>query len=128
MIYLQIKNEQINYHQKILIGLVIALSLSCGTLMKFFLYYNISHEKLSDRPINVLILIEQIMHHIFYMAIGMIVLAKVKLRCDERLTHAFTACSCVFNEIISVDSNQGNYFENTTACSKTLVATQLMIR
>jgi len=59
-------------------GLVIALSISCGTLMKCFLYYNISQEKLSDRPINVLILIEQIMHHIFYLATGMGMLAKVK--------------------------------------------------
>jgi len=43
--------------------------------------------------------------------------------------HAFTACGCVFKEITLVDSNQGNYFENATACSKrtlkTTVATQL---
>ncbi len=34
----------------------------------------------------------------------------------ERFTHAFTACHCVFKEITLVDSNQGNYFENATAC------------
>ncbi len=38
-------------------------------------------------------------------------------------------CSCVFKEIALVGSNQGNYFENATACSKrtlkTTVATQL---
>ncbi len=49
----------------------------------------------------------------------------IKLRCDER----FTACDCVFKEITLVDSNQRNYFENATACSKrtlkTIVATQL---
>jgi len=54
---------------------------------------------------------------------------KLKLRCDERFTHAFTACGCVFKEITLVGSNQGNYFENATACSKrtlkTIVATQL---
>jgi len=54
---------------------------------------------------------------------------KIKLRCDERFTHAFTACGCVFNEITMVGSNQGNYFENATASSKrtlkTTVATQL---
>jgi len=54
---------------------------------------------------------------------------QLKLRCDERFTHAFTACGCIFKEITLVDSNQGNYFENATACSKrmlkTLVATQL---
>jgi len=53
----------------------------------------------------------------------------LKLRCDERFTHAFTACSCVFIEITLVGSNQGNYFESATACSirmrKTLIATQL---
>jgi len=53
----------------------------------------------------------------------------VKLRCDERFTHAFTECGSVFIVITLVGSNQGNYFENATACSKrmrkTLVATQL---
>jgi hypothetical protein len=41
----------------------------------------------------------------------------------------FTACGIVFKEITLVGSNQGNYFENETACSKytlkTTVATQL---
>jgi len=58
-------------------------------------------------------------------------LYEIKLRCDERLTHAFTACGCVFKEITLVGSNQGNYFENATACSKrtlkTTVATQLNV-
>jgi len=44
-------------------------------------------------------------------------------------THAFTARGCVFEEITLVGSNQGNFFENATACSKcmlkTTVATQL---
>ncbi len=51
------------------------------------------------------------------------------LRCDERFTQAFTACSCVFKVITLVSSNKGNYFQNATACSKrtlkTTVATQL---
>jgi len=55
----------------------------------------------------------------------------IKLRCDERFTHAFTACGCVFKEITLVGSNQGNFFENATACSKrirkTFVATQLKV-
>ncbi len=54
---------------------------------------------------------------------------RLKLRCDERFTHAFTACCCVFKELMLVGSNQGNYFENATACSKrtlkTTVATEL---
>jgi len=48
----------------------------------------------------------------------------VKLHCDERFTHVFTACGCVFKEITLVDSNQGNYFENATACSKHVRKTQ----
>jgi len=53
----------------------------------------------------------------------------LKLRCDERFTHAFSACGCIFKEITFVGSNQGNYFENATAWSKrtlkTTVANQL---
>jgi hypothetical protein len=53
----------------------------------------------------------------------------LRLSCDSRFQRAFTACSCVFKEITLVGSNQGNYFENATACSKcslkTGVATQL---
>jgi hypothetical protein len=52
-----------------------------------------------------------------------------KAACDERFTHAFTACERVFKEITLVGSHQGNYFEYATACSKrilkTTVATQL---
>jgi len=40
----------------------------------------------------------------------------VKLSCDSRF-YAFTACSFVFKEITLVGANQGNFFENATACS-----------
>jgi len=57
-------------------------------------------------------------------------ICNLKVRCDERFTHALTACGCVFKEITLVGSNQGNYFENATACCKrtlkTTVATQLI--
>ncbi len=53
----------------------------------------------------------------------------LKLSCDSRFQHAFTACNCVLKVITLVDSNQRNYFENAIACSKrmlkTAVATQL---
>jgi len=53
----------------------------------------------------------------------------IKLSCDSRFQRAFTPCSCVFKVITLVWANQGNYFENATACSKrtlkTTVATQL---
>jgi len=56
----------------------------------------------------------------------------LKLHCDERFTHAFTACGSVFKVITLVGSNQGNYFENATTCSKRmrkmLVATQLKVK
>jgi hypothetical protein len=51
--------------------------------------------------------------------------AKVKLRCDERFTHAFTARSFVFKEITLVGSNQGNYFENANACNKHTLKTKV---
>jgi len=55
--------------------------------------------------------------------------AFLKLRCDDRFMHAFTACGCVLKDITLVGLNQGNFFENATACSKrmrkTTVATQL---
>jgi len=53
------------------------------------------------------------------------------LSCDEHFTHAFTACGCVFKKITLDGSSQGNYFENTTACSKSTLkataATQLKV-
>jgi len=53
----------------------------------------------------------------------------LKLSCDSRFQRAFTACCCIFKVITLVWANQGNYFENTNACSKhtlkTTVATQL---
>jgi len=44
----------------------------------------------------------------------------LKLRCNSRFQRAFTVCNCIFKVITLVGSNQGNYFENTTACSKRL--------
>jgi len=35
------------------------------------------------------------------------------------LRHAFSACNCVLKVINLIGSNQGNYFEIATACSKT---------
>jgi len=53
----------------------------------------------------------------------------LKLRFKTRFQRVFTAYGCVFKEIILVGSNQSNYFENATTCSKcmlkTTVATQL---
>ncbi len=55
----------------------------------------------------------------------------LKLSCDCRFQHAFTACSCVLKVISFVWANQGNFFENANKCRKrmrkTLVATQLYV-
>ncbi len=54
---------------------------------------------------------------------------ELKLLCNERFTHAFTACSgCVFKEFTLVGSSQGNYFESTTACSKRTLKTAVAIQ
>jgi hypothetical protein len=57
---------------------------------------------------------------------------QIKLSCDSRLQRAFTVCICGFKVITLLDSNQRNFFENATACSKrtlkTIVATQLYNR
>jgi hypothetical protein len=45
-------------------------------------------------------------------------LRNLKLSCDSRFEHAFTACVCVFKVITLVWVNQDNYFENANACSK----------
>jgi len=54
---------------------------------------------------------------------------KLKLCCNMRFQHVFTACGCVFKVITLFLSSQSNYFKNATTCSKitlrTRVATQL---
>ncbi len=39
----------------------------------------------------------------------------LKLSCNSRFLHAFTACICVFKVITFVGSSQRDYFENTTS-------------
>jgi len=55
--------------------------------------------------------------------------AEFKAALRQSFSALFTACSCVFKVITLIGSNQGNFFENATTCSKrmrkTLVATQL---
>jgi len=68
---------------------------------------------------------------VLFLAFSHLPLAKVcevKLCCDDRFTHAFTACSCVFKVITLVGSNRGNYFENATACSKRTLKTTVIIQ
>jgi len=53
------------------------------------------------------------------------VLSEFKLSCDSRFQRAFTACSCVFKVITLIGSNQGNFFENATTCSKRMLKTRV---
>jgi hypothetical protein len=39
---------------------IVIVSLIWGWLMKFFIYFSIAKEKLSERPINVLTIIDQV--------------------------------------------------------------------
>jgi len=55
----------------------------------------------------------------------------LKLSYDSRFQRAFIACVCIFKVTTRLWTNQDNYFENATACSKrtlkTTVATQFCI-
>ena len=48
-----------------------------GSLMKFFLYFNLMQEKLSERPINVLILLDQVIDHLTSCATATYIVLKV---------------------------------------------------
>jgi hypothetical protein len=55
--------------------------------------------------------------HVIVVKVGFLQLL-LKLSCDERFTHAFTAFGCVLQDIITlVGLNQGDYYENATARS-----------
>jgi len=51
---------QMPTYQQLILSLIVIISMLAGTLMKFFIYYNISMEKWSDKPINVLIVIDMV--------------------------------------------------------------------
>ena len=45
--------------ERIVMTMSFILAVVWGSIMKFFLYYNLAQEKLSERPINLLILVDQ---------------------------------------------------------------------
>lgn len=51
-----------------------------GSAMKFFLYYNIMKEKISERPINVLILLDQVIEHFTNVSVASGAIMKVILK------------------------------------------------
>jgi len=66
---------QMPLYQRLFMASVIILSTIWNSLTKIFIYYHISKEKLTDRPINVLILLDQMIQHIFttVIAFGMVI-------------------------------------------------------
>ena len=55
---------------KSMIGIAIALSLLWGSAMKIFIYTYFHKLKISERPINLLILLGQIIHHALNLFVG----------------------------------------------------------
>ena len=55
---------KMSFWERVVIGGALLVAGIWGTLMKLFFYYNIWQEKLSQRPINILVLMDQIIDHI----------------------------------------------------------------
>ena len=55
---------KMSFAERLILAAVTILAVIWGTLMKLFIYYNLGQEKLSKRPINILILMDQIIDHI----------------------------------------------------------------
>ena len=52
------------FTERLIFVVPLILSVVWGTLMKLFIYYSLWQENLSKRPINILILIDQVIDHI----------------------------------------------------------------
>lgn len=50
--------------ERITFGALLCISFTWGSFIKFFIYHEIFRQKFSERPINVLILVDQIADHI----------------------------------------------------------------
>ena len=70
---------QVPTYQKVIIMTVSIATLVWGTFMKCFIYYNVSKEKMSERPINILIIIDQVIHHVLNTIFIMGSIVKVNL-------------------------------------------------
>ena len=64
--------------EKTVMVAIIAFSCLWCTLMKAFIYWNFSKQKLFEKSINILILVDQIIHHLSINIVAFIQLAKVK--------------------------------------------------
>ena len=55
---------KMSFAERVVIATAMVFTIFWGTFMKLFIYYNLGQEKLSKRPINILILMDQIIDHI----------------------------------------------------------------
>ena len=55
---------KMSFAERVVIATAMVFTIFWGTFMKLFIYYNLGQEKLSTRPINILILLDQIIDHI----------------------------------------------------------------
>ena len=63
--------------QRVVFVTASVISALWGTFVKFFIYFNISREKFSERPINMLILYDQVVDHFMKMLLFFYAIAKV---------------------------------------------------
>jgi len=70
---------QFTSHAKVGIVATFVATIVWGSLMKFFLYFNLLQEKLSERPINALILVDQFVGHLTNLIIDVSAIVKVLL-------------------------------------------------
>ena len=75
---------------RILLSVVCTSSGLWVTAMKFFLFYNLMQEKISDRPINILIFIDQAVDYIVNIVIIINTSIKVKYFVDNNQSFFFT--------------------------------------
>jgi F0F1-type ATP synthase membrane subunit a len=50
-------------NQKMVLSVLVATSVTWGTMLKMFIYYNVSKENWRERPINVLTVAEMVSNH-----------------------------------------------------------------
>ena len=97
---------QIPTFQKAMMITTISLSILWGSVMKLFLYHQISQEKWSERPINILTLIDQVIHQFFNTVIGIGMISKVSItsklpRSDKKYIECkFTYCCNLFSIVV----------------------------
>ena len=63
--------------EKVAMLAIIIASLIWGTLMKLFIYYYISKQKISERPIHILSVADQIIHQVTYTVVALGQISKV---------------------------------------------------